>query len=312
MSLHTPVALLIFNRPDTTARVWEALANARPPKLLVIADGPRPDRPGDAEACAMAQRITERVDWPCEVQRNYSETNLGCAKRVSSGLDWVFQQVEEAIILEDDCLPDPTFFPYCDELLARYRDDERVMAISGDNFQGGHKRTRYSYYFSIFNHVWGWASWRRAWRHFDLAMSRWPEFRDGEGLADLFRDHGAARYWHDIFERAHRREIDTWDYAWTFACWSYSGLTVLPNINLVSNIGFGELGTHTKSGGPGAALPTHAMQFPLRHPPAVRRDRAADLRTQRRHFQPRPSLVRRALLRARHVLARLRPGDPLR
>ena len=153
--LTTPVVFVIFNRPDTTAKVFEAIRQAKPPKLLVIADGARIDKPGEAKKCAAARAIINQVDWQCEVLTNYSDVNLGCRKRVSSGLDWVFEQVEEAIILEDDCLPHPTFFRYCQELLEKYRDDEHIMMISGNNFQFGRKRNEYSYYFSHYSHIWG-------------------------------------------------------------------------------------------------------------------------------------------------------------
>jgi hypothetical protein len=283
--VRSPVAFLIFNRPDTTAQVFARIVAARPSRLFVVADGPRPGHRGDAEACAATRAITEKIDWPCEVMREYAEVNLGCARRVSTGLDWVFSRVEDAIILEDDCVPDPTFFPFCDELLERFRDDERVMCISGDNFQGGHQRTRYSYYFSIFNHIWGWATWRRAWRHSDLAMATWPELRDGGWLVDIFGDRYSVRYWTDVFERACRREIDTWDYAWMYACWAQSGLTVLPNVNLVSNIGFDERATHTKFPTPRAMVPAGEMSFPLIHPAYMVRDTRADHWTQRHYFR---------------------------
>jgi hypothetical protein len=146
--LTTPVALLIFNRPDTTALVFQAIAKAKPPKLLVVADGPRDARPGEADKCQAARAIIEQVDWPCEVITHYADTNMGCKLRVSSGISWIFDQVEEAIILEDDCLPDPTFFRYCQEMLERYRDNERVGMVSGGNLQFGQKRGYGSYYFS--------------------------------------------------------------------------------------------------------------------------------------------------------------------
>nr|MBA3765731.1 glycosyltransferase family 2 protein [Acidobacteriota bacterium] len=176
--MNVPVALIIFNRADTTARVLAEIAKARPSKLLVIADGPRADHPDDAEKCLAARAAIDRVNWDCEVLTNYSEVNLGCGARPSSGLDWVFENVAEAIILEDDCLPHPTFFPFCAELLERHRDDERVMMISGDNFQFGRKRTQYSYYFSRYTHTWGWATWRRAWRYFDREIKLWPALRE--------------------------------------------------------------------------------------------------------------------------------------
>ncbi len=158
--IRTPVALIIFNRPDTTERVFAEIAKARPPKLFIIADGPREDRPGEAERCASARAIVDRVDWNCEVQKNYSDVNLGCGARPATGISWVFDQVEEAIILEDDCIAHPTFFRFCDELLEKYRDDERIMHIAGNNFQFGNQRTSFSYFFSHHNICWGWASWR--------------------------------------------------------------------------------------------------------------------------------------------------------
>src|SRR5687767_13684909 len=164
----TPVALLVFNRPQATARVFEAVARARPPRLLVVADGPRADRPDDGELCHQTRAIIERVDWPCEVMKDYSDTNLGCRKRVSSGLDWVFSNVADAIILEDDCLPEPSFFPFCEELLERYRDDERVAMIRAGNFLEGRRVASTSYYFSRWFHIWGWATWARAWKHNDV------------------------------------------------------------------------------------------------------------------------------------------------
>src|SRR4028118_433764 len=176
--MKTPVVLIIFNRPAQTEKVFEVIRQAKPPKLLVIADGSRAERPGEAEKCAAARAVIDRVDWDCEVFKNYSDVNLGCDPRISSGLNWVFETVEEAIILEDDCVPHPTFFRYCEELLERYRHDARVMNISGQNVLFGRHRTEYSYYFSRYTLCWGWASWRRAWQYFDVDVKLWPEIRD--------------------------------------------------------------------------------------------------------------------------------------
>ena len=274
--LSTPVAFIIFNRPDMTARVFEAIRQAEPPQLLVIADGPRPDQPGDVEKCAAARSVVDQVDWPCEVLTNYSEVNLGCKRRVSSGLDWVFETVEEAIILEDDCLPHPSFFRFCEELLERYRDDERVAMISGDNFQFGRSCTAYSYYFSRYTHIWGWASWRRAWNNYDVDMELWPQIRDGNWLNDLLHDGKLVRYWTNIFERVYRGEIDTWDYQWAFVCLMHRGFTILPSVNLVSNIGFAMDATHTDSRSRLSALEICEMKFPLKHPPFLICDSQAD------------------------------------
>ena len=153
--MRTPVALIIFNRPDCTAAVLDAIARARPPRLFVIADGPRPDRPGEAALCEQTRALLQRVDWDCEVRTSFSDENLGCKRRPETGIDWVLDEVEEAIILEDDCLPSPDFFPFCEELLDRYREDERVMMISGFNFFGETRSARQSYQFSYLGSTWG-------------------------------------------------------------------------------------------------------------------------------------------------------------
>jgi hypothetical protein len=200
----TAVALIIFNRPESTKRVFAEIAKARPPKLLVIADGPRPDRPDDVKNCAAATAVIERVDWECEVLKNYSNANMGCGRRVSTGITWVFEHIEEAIILEDDCIPHPTFFPFCEELLEKYREDERVMQISGNNFQFGCKAVPYSYFFSYQNiPCWGWATWRRAWRHFDYTLRLWPMLRDTSWLLDIVKDTRAAEHLARMFDGAY-------------------------------------------------------------------------------------------------------------
>ena len=201
--LNTPVALLIFNRPDTTERVFNAIAKAQPPKLLVVADGPRPQREGEAELCAQTRAIINRVDWDCEVITEFADSNMGCKRRVASGINWIFEQVEEAIILEDDCLPDPSFFRYCEEMLTRYRDNERVGMVSGGNLQFGRQRGTGSYYFSKYTHIWGWASWRRAWKYYDRDLTLWPAFRDQGLLTQIFETSGEQEYWRNSFQWVH-------------------------------------------------------------------------------------------------------------
>jgi hypothetical protein len=280
----TPVALLIFNRPEETARVFEAIRRARPRVLFVSADGPRPDRPGEAERCAAARAITEEIDWQCQVFRNYSDTNLGCRIGEWTAFEWVFNTVEEAILLEDDCLPNLTFFQYCEELLERYRHDCRIMHISGNNFQFGRWHGSSSYYYSRYPNSWGWASWRRAWKHYDLHMTAWPELRRQGWLNDLFRDPAHVRFWDRIFQYTYEGDIDTWDYQWVFACWLQNGLSIIPNVNLISNIGHGPEATHTLVPTHLAQLATTAMSFPLEHPPRMMPDAKADVITQRTFY----------------------------
>jgi hypothetical protein len=286
MQLKTPVAFFIFKRPDTTEKVFELIRQAKPQKLLVIADGSRPDRPGEAENCIATQAIIGRVDWDCEVLKNYSEVNLGCAKRVSTGIDWVFENVEEAIILEDDCVPHPTFFGFCEELLERYRYDNRIVSISGQNVQFGRRRTEYDYYFSRYNHCWGWATWKRAWQYFDFDMKLWPEIQEKGVLEDILIDQQAVKFWTDIFQSAYDGKIDLWACRWTFACWIQSGLTILSDVNLVSNIGFGTEGSNTKSKkgkffNRYSSMPVEAINLPLKHPPFIVRNVDADSFTQK-------------------------------
>ncbi|MFM2274589.1 MAG: hypothetical protein RL211_461 [Pseudomonadota bacterium] len=265
--LKTPVAFIIFNRPDTTERVFAEIARARPPKLLVVGDGPRANREGEAEKVAAARAIIKRVDWPCEVLTNYSDANLGCKVRVSSGLDWVFEQVPEAIILEDDCLPHPTFFRFCEEMLDRYRDDERIGMISGDNFQFGHTINDDSYYFSNLNHIWGWASWCSRWQHdYDVRMESWPKVRDEGRVLDWATDKSERDSLMDIFDRVYRGVIDTWDYQWSFASRLNGRMSVMPNVNLISNIGFGVEATHTTGESEFSNIPVVPIKFPLKHP----------------------------------------------
>jgi hypothetical protein len=297
--MKTPIAFIIFNRPDTTEKVFEAIRQAKPSILLVIADGARKDKLGEAEKCNATRAIIDGVDWECEVRTNYSDVNLGCGKRVSSGIDWVFQEVEEAIILEDDCLPHPTFFQFCDELLEYYRHDSRIMAISGDNFQNGRKYTDASYYFSRYMHVWGWATWRRAWKHYDFTMTKWPEIKDGGFLKSVLERKELIVYWTMIFDMMHKSEIDTWDHQWAFACWNQNGLNIVPEVNLVSNIGFTADATHTKRDSPLANIPVCPVQFPLAHPKFVMRNAASDT------FEENALLKTRILSRLKNKLNRV-------
>ena len=309
--IDTPVALIIFRRPELTERVMSAIARAKPRRLLVIADGPRADRPEEAEKCAATRAVVDRVDWDCEVLKNYSDINLGCGRRPATGIDWVFEQVEEAIILEDDCAPHPSFFRFCEELLARYRSDERVMHIAGSTFRDHPVRTPHSYFFSQWNGAWGWATWRRAWRYFDPAVRLWPQLSNTSWLAELLEsDDVALRYWANAFTVAYEREgdVDYWDHQWTFACWANSGLTITPTVNLVSNLGCGPDGTHTLfEGDPFANVPVNEMTFPLAHPPNVLQSREIDREHLHKQLVPRmtpPGLISRARDMASRVAPR--------
>jgi hypothetical protein len=297
--LDTPVVLLVFNRPEETRRVLEQIRRVQPRHLLVVADGPRANRPDDATRCAeVRQVITEGVDWPCTMSAACADENLGCARRVSSGLDWVFLHAESAIILEDDCVPDESFFPYAAELLERYRDHPRIAQIAGCSFQPAGAPHRASYFFSRYPHCWGWATWRDRWRWYDHAMSGWKETRGAEWLPEAVEHKGERRRWAAQFDAVVEGRIDSWAYRWTAAMWRRGALSITPSENLVTNIGFGPTATHTRTAAPGAAVPLARTTFPLVHPTTVARDAAADDYTSRLLFRPPTKLAK-----ARHRVA---------
>lgn len=277
--MKSSVALCIFRRPATTERVFAQIAKAKPPKLFVIADGPRHGKPGEEEQCAAARAIIDRVDWDCRVFKNYSDANLGCRKRVSTGLDRVFETVDRAIILEDDIVPHPTFFRFCDELLEKYANDNRIGSVAGTNRLGGVRRTRCSYFFTRLAPIWGWATWSRAWKQYDDAMELWPTVRDGEFFRSFWWNGYGFHHLQDLMERAYQEEEDSWAYRWIFSCRQNNMLSIMPVVNLTTNIGFGPDATHCLEESPLANVQTEAMEFPLVHNPLIMPDVIAETLT---------------------------------
>jgi len=278
-NLTTPVVFIIFNRPVTTRRVFEEIRKAKPKELYVIADGPRENNTEDEELCKNTREIVEKIDWDCVVHKNFSEINLGTRARPSSGLEWVFNKTDYAIILEDDCLPHPSFFEYCQTLLRYHRNDEQVNMISGSNFISKYSKKNYSYYFSVFHHFCGWATWKRSWELFDLEMKTWPELKRSKLLYQIVPDNKSAKYWETLFDEVYNGKISTsWDYQWYYSSWKNKNLAIIPSVNLISNIGFGQEATHTKN--PNhirANVPLQNIQFPLAHPPVVNSDVKLDM-----------------------------------
>lgn len=286
MSYDTAVLFLIYNRPDLADKVFEVLRQVQPPRLYIGSDGPQDNDDTDRALVAQARLIVDKVDWNCQVHTLYRDKNLGCKKAVSGALDWFFEQETEGIILEDDCIPDLSFFSYCTELLSRYRTDSRVMTISGQNLQGGIVRNKYSYYFSRYPHCWGWATWRRSWKLWDGDLKAWPELKQNGFIGNLAEGNSAfTDHWTRIFDKCFASGIDSWNYPWIFSCWAQNGLTILPNVNLVSNIGFGPRATHTKSETSDLeAMETFQIATPLDHPPWTLRDVQADNYTEKEVF----------------------------
>jgi len=271
--LQTAVLFLVFNRPDTTAQVFEAIRKAKPPRLYVAADGPRANRDGEAERVARVREIATAVDWPCEVKTLFREENLGCKYAVSGGITWFFEQEEQGIVLEDDCLPSQSFFWFCEELLNRYQNDFRIWHISGNNFYPKTELPIESYtYGGIFGSIWGWASWRSRWSEYDVEMTMFEEalekqllqsaYGGGSTVLSRLRDFWAIRH-----------GLDTWDYQWVFCRWINSGMTIIPAVNMVLNLGFGNDATHTESAAePDKVRQPQELLFPIRHPKVMIRN----------------------------------------
>jgi hypothetical protein len=244
-NVQSPVLFLVFNRPDCTQRVFRQIKAARPARLYISADGPRADRPDDQALCKDVRNIISDIGWDCEVKTVFNEENKGCKIAVSSAIDWFFDQEEEGIILEDDCLPADSFFFFCDLMLDKYRTNQRIFCITGSNAQKGIQRGTASYYFSQLANIWGWASWKRVWKWYDRELDRYDEGNAVHFLQNNFADPLLREYWLNAFQRLKKGEVDTWDQQFQYLTFFENGLCVTPNINLISNIGFGEQATHT-------------------------------------------------------------------
>lgn len=272
----TPILFLIFNRPDVTLQVFDQIKKIKPKHLYVAADGPRENHASDLTDCAKTRQIIDQIDWPCELKTLYRNENLGCGFAVCSAISWFFEQVEEGIILEDDCLPDLSFFLFCGELLVKYREDKSIYLISGTNLQNGFKRGNASYYFSNYPITWGWASWRRAWNKFNYDVPDADQIFNSGLLDHVFQSVHEKRYWRNKIIIAESQKKNIWDYQWFYAIWKNKGISITPNVNLVTNIGFRNNAMHTfLRDSIREPSSTNSIQFPLIHPPK-NIDRRAD------------------------------------
>ncbi|MEM4605436.1 MAG: hypothetical protein QW103_00140 [Candidatus Pacearchaeota archaeon] len=242
--LTTPVLFLIFNRIETTKKVFAEIRKARPTKLYIAADGPRNEEE-KKKTDAVRKYVLENIDWPCKVKTLLRDKNLGCKYAVSSAITWFFENEERGIILEDDCLPSQSFFRFCQELLERYKDDERVMQISGTNIERISK-IKEDYFFTPCFNAWGWATWRRAWKNYDVEMKEWKKIRFSKNFLEIVKDYSfldKIKSWR-LYQLTYAKKIDTWDYQWIFCCLINNALCIIPKKNLITNIGF-KKGTHT-------------------------------------------------------------------
>ena len=272
----TPILFLVFNRPTVTARVFAAIRAAPPAQLFVAADGPRVDRDGEPELCAETRRIATAVDWPCTVTTLFRQENRGCGSGVSEAISWFFEHVESGIILEDDCLPHSDFFPFCATMLTRYRDDSRVLTISGDHFLPRTFDCQTTHYFSKYVQIWGWATWRRTWQAYDFALTSVPEAEWHRIISRACPLPIESGYWLEVFHAMRIRMIDTWDFQLLFSCWKAQGLNVVPRHNLISNLGYGPDATHTNFRGVLAEQDVRGVPPPYTDGPPVKADPDVD------------------------------------
>lgn len=280
IKLKTAVLFLVFNRLDTTRHVFSAIRQAKPPRLYLGADGPRANRPEEEQAVRVVRSyLLNHIDWKCEVRTLFREENLGCGQAVSGAITWFFENEEQGIILEDDCLPDATFFPFCEELLNKYKHEESVSSISGSNpidYREAEESPA-DYFFSRYSRIWGWASWRRAWKDYDRHLSLWPECKRHNTYYDFFDSRKEAKRFAQNLEKCYNGEVDTWDFQWHFTKRMHRTLTLVSKQNLVQNIGGGENATHTSSsGGTLLDFPVRSIEFPLTHPPRIVVDEGRD------------------------------------
>jgi hypothetical protein len=286
-----PILLIIFNRLDTTQSVFQAIREARPSQLFIAADGPRTDKEGEAEKCETVRKyVLENIDWNCEVKTLFQDDNLGCGPGPVTAISWFFSHVEEGIILEDDCLPHPDFWAYCRELLDKYRENEHIAVISGNNFQKGKKYGTASCYFSKYGTTWGWATWRRVWKGYQFDLNLLDKDKVWQKIDVTFKAKAERNHWKAVFESVIESNRDIWDYQFLFHIWCNDMFAVVPNVNLVKNIGFGEDATHTFDPDSEAAFIETDAIFPIKHPKQIRVSDKADSYIFSHYFDKRSSL----------------------
>lgn len=294
---NTPILYIIFNRLDTVKQTFPRIKAQQPAQLFIAADGPRVNKLGEKEKCAEVREwVLSQIDWNCNVKTLFREENLGCGKGPAEAITWFFNNVEQGIILEDDCLTNNSFFPFCEELLNKYKKDYRVMQISGTNRLDIFQNDESDYLFTIYPSEWGWASWKRAWNLYDFNISKWQSIETQKIIKDIYYKPNWFSGMTGILNTTiNNPEVSWWDYQWGFCKNINNALTITPCTNLVSNIGFGDNATHTASkANPFMNLPTHEINFPLIHPSIIYRCIDFDTQILDKHF---PKSQKESLLR---------------
>jgi hypothetical protein len=266
ISLNTPILFLIFNRLETTKRVFDEIKKARPKQLFIASDGPRENKVGEKEVVEkIREYVLKNINWKCKVKTLFRKKNIGCKYAVSGAIDWFFDNVEQGIILEDDCLPSQSFFRFCQDTLEKYRYENKIMQVSGTNVEGVSK-TKEDYFFTDCFNAWGWATWKRAWNKYDVNMNDWRKYRTGKifRFMNYNRLSSYLQAWR-LFDMTYRNKINTWDYQWIFSCITNKGLCIIPKKNLITNMGFTSIATHTSNyQSEDKQLIANELKFPLK------------------------------------------------
>jgi len=297
--LNTPVLLIIFNRPEKVRRLIESLASVKPRKIYIVADGPRISVESDKEKCNEAREVAVNIPWDCEIHTKFFDENLRSRHKavdytVVAGLDWFFSENEFGIVLEDDCIPNITFYKFCEELLKKYKDNTKIMHISGNNFQNGIQRGAASYYFSFYTHSWGWATWKRAWNQFHPAVEDMGNYDAEKRVELLTLSKAAKKFWMKSY-----RTKRHWDSLWQYTVWHENGLSILPNQNLVSNIGFDEEATNTRHDTHFSNMSTSSLEKII-HPATINANESADEYTFKTVFYT--PIYKRVWIRLRNLI----------
>lgn len=282
LSYKVPIVLFAYKRRSNFSAIFASLRKIQPQFIYFIADGPKP---GEEKECEKTRKTLESyIDWPCKIRRNYSDTNLGLKQRFHTGLEWVFEHEDRVIIIEDDCIPSPSFFTYCEQLLEKYKNDKRIASISGNNFLFDKLNISDSYYFSRYPLIWGWATWKRAWKGYDPELSSWNLNGSNHWLSDYIEDYVPRLYWSLIFNLVKSEKIKTWDYQFTYHCFRKEMLHIIPNCNLVTNVGDDSSATNTKIKSKTIGLRSESIDLPFKHPKYIIRNKLADKITERHSF----------------------------
>lgn len=300
----TPILFLIFNRPDTTQEVFNRIREIKPKYLFVAADGPRKNKEGENEKCLATRAIINNIDWDCEVKTLFRDNNLGCKIAVSSAISWFFEHNEQGIILEDDCLPHPSFFRYCEQMLDKYKDDPKIYHIGGNNFDYSVlKKRKDSYFFSAYALIWGWATWKRAWEKYDNDIQDYDNLLKSDRIKDYLKSNEEIEYWRDKFNRIVNHNFDTWDFIWQYTIWKHGGKAIVPFRNMVKNIGFDHEATHTIPTGnynPKAHL--RAINHIIKtHPKGLDINRKEDVKTFKYNYLNQPTLKEKVLFKLKQI-----------